>query len=40
MSYALVPFTQHASNVPYAGALTTVYGPTALTSDFEVNTLN
>jgi hypothetical protein len=40
VSYALVPFTQHASNVPYAGALTTVYGPTALTTNLGVNTLN
>ncbi|MBK7681216.1 MAG: hypothetical protein IPJ26_01485 [Bacteroidetes bacterium] len=29
ISYALVPFTQHASNVPYAGPFTTVYGPLA-----------
>ena len=39
VSYALVPFTQHASNVPYAGALTTVYGPNAFTSVLGVNTL-
>ncbi|MBK7683496.1 MAG: hypothetical protein IPJ26_13990 [Bacteroidetes bacterium] len=40
VSYALVPFTQHASNIPYAGALTTVYGPTAITTNLGVNTLN
>jgi hypothetical protein len=41
VSYALVPFSQHASNVPYAGPFTTVYGPLAYTTTFPgVNTLN
>jgi hypothetical protein len=41
VSYALVPFTQHASTTPYAGPFTTVYGPTALTTTFPgVNTIN
>jgi PKD-like domain/Secretion system C-terminal sorting domain/SprB repeat/GEVED domain len=41
VSYALVPFSQHSSNVPYAGPFTTVYGPTALSTVFPgVNTIN
>ncbi|MBK9639333.1 MAG: hypothetical protein IPO63_16595 [Bacteroidetes bacterium] len=41
VSYALVPFSQHASNVPYAGPFTTVYGPLAFTTSFPgVNTIN
>jgi hypothetical protein len=41
VSYAQVPFTQHASNVPYAGPFTTVFGPSALTTIFPgVNTIN
>ncbi len=41
ISYALVPFSQHASNVPYAGPFTTVYGPLAYTTTFPgVNTIN
>ncbi|MBK7964714.1 MAG: hypothetical protein IPK10_05085 [Bacteroidetes bacterium] len=41
ISYALVPFTQHASNVPYAGPFTTVYGPLAFNTTFPgVNTIN
>lgn len=41
VSYALVPFSQHATNVPYAGLLKTVYGPTAFTTIFPgVNTVN
>ncbi|MFN0187063.1 MAG: T9SS type A sorting domain-containing protein [Bacteroidia bacterium] len=34
ISYALVPFIQHSSNVPYAGAMLTVYGPTSFTTLF------
>lgn len=41
VSYALVPFSQHASNVPYAGAMLTVYGPTSFTTLFpDPNTIN
>ena len=41
VSYALVPFNQHTSNVPYAGVLKTVYGPTAFTTIFlGINTIN
>ena len=41
VSYALVPFNQHASNVPYAGPFTTVYGPAAFSTAFPgVNTIN
>ncbi|MBK9637057.1 MAG: SprB repeat-containing protein [Bacteroidetes bacterium] len=41
VSYALVPFSQHSSNVPYAGPFTTVYGPVALTTTFPgINTIN
>ncbi|MFN0189429.1 MAG: GEVED domain-containing protein [Bacteroidia bacterium] len=41
ISYALVPFSQHASNVPYAGPFTTVYGPIAYSTTFPgVNTIN
>ncbi len=41
ISYALVPFSQHASNVPFAGPFTTVYGPLPFTTTFPgVNTIN
>jgi hypothetical protein len=41
VSYALVPFNQHASNVPYAGPFTPVFGPTAFSTVFPgVNTIN
>lgn len=41
VSYALVPFTQHASNVPYPGPFTIVYGPVAYSTTFPgVNTIN
>ncbi len=41
VSYALVPFNQHASNVPYAGPFTTVYCPAAFSTAFPgVNTIN
>ena len=40
VSYALVPFNQHANNVPFAGALTTVFGPLAYTTVAGVNTIN
>lgn len=41
VSYALVPFNAHASNVPYAGPFTTVYGPLAFSTTFPgVNTIN
>ncbi|MBL7923031.1 MAG: hypothetical protein JNL88_02425, partial [Bacteroidia bacterium] len=40
VGYALVPFTQHASNAPYAGALTNIFGPVAFSTVAGVNTLN
>ncbi len=40
VSYALVPFNQHASNVPYAGPFTTVYGPVAYSTVLGTNTIN
>lgn len=39
VSYALVPFAAHSSNVPYAGALTGVFGPTAFSTVGGTNTL-
>ena len=39
VSYALVPFTQHANNIPYAGALTTVYGPSSYSTALGLNTI-
>ncbi|MBL0095744.1 MAG: hypothetical protein IPP46_04100 [Bacteroidetes bacterium] len=39
VSYALVPFNQHASNVPYAGPFTTVYGPVAYSTVLGTNTI-
>ncbi|MBK9402187.1 MAG: SprB repeat-containing protein [Bacteroidetes bacterium] len=40
ISYALVPFNQHASNVPYAGPFTTVYGAIAYSTALGTNTIN
>lgn len=40
ISYALVPIVQHASNVPYAGALTPVYGPVSFSNVLGVNIIN
>jgi len=40
ISYALVPFTQHASNVPYAGPFTTSFGPVAYSNVAGLNTIN
>ena len=40
VSFALVGFTQHASNVPFAGALTPVFGPQAYTTVLGLNTIN
>ncbi len=40
ISYAFVPFTQHASNIPYNGALTPVFGPTSYTNVLGNNTIN
>lgn len=40
ISYALVPFNQHASNAPYAGPFTTVYGPVAYSNVLGLNTIN
>ncbi len=39
VSYALVPFTAHASSTPYAGPFTTVYGPLAQSTVLGTNTL-
>ncbi|MBL0096110.1 MAG: hypothetical protein IPP46_06080 [Bacteroidetes bacterium] len=39
-NYALVPFNQHASNVPYAGPFTTVYGAIAYSTALGTNTIN
>lgn len=40
ISYAFVPFVQHASNVPYAGALTPVFGPVSFSNVLGSNTIN
>ena len=40
ISYALVGFTDHPSNIPYAGAMTTVYGPVAYSNVLGTNTIN
>jgi hypothetical protein len=39
VSYALVPFDVHATNVPYAGPFTTVFGPTAFSTVLNANTI-
>ena len=40
ISYAFVPITQHASNVPFAGPFTNAYGPVSINTVLGLNTIN